>query len=171
MSITIYQPAPLPAHEILREQYVVASGALAVRNDRILQALVEEAAVLLETSMAAVSIIYKDWQYVIAATGISPGAYSRRTSVCGHALATGDAIFHVGDMQADGRFAGNPAVIASQGLRFYAGALLAMEGAPALGTICVFDRQPRPTLSRADCEALRSLAGRVLKRLVALSPA
>lgn len=170
MGITVYEPAPTPVDENLRELAVVASGALTVRNDAALQSLVEEARQRLGTGMAAVSIVYKDWQYLIAASGATPGAYSRRASLCGHAIMDGGDIFYVADARADNRFADNPMLIDNAQLRFYAAAPLLGEEDMPLGTLCVFDREPRDALAPYDRMQLEKLAGAVMARLAELRP-
>lgn len=161
----------MPANEEARQQVVAASGALDARSDAVLQSLVEEATASLGTGMAAISIVYKEWQYLIAAVGMAPGVYSRRTSLCGHAIAASEQIFCIGDMQADDRFAGNPVVTDDQQLRFYAGAVLTDgEGVP-LGTLCVFDQQARAVLDAAERARLHALAARVMARLSELRSA
>lgn len=165
MAITIYQPAPIPFDEEHRERVVTASGALNVRNDAVLQDLVEETRRRLATGVAAVSILSRDWSYVIAGAGIAPGAYGRRTSVCGHAIMGRREVFHVADVRTDDRFAGNPMVCDAPHLRFYAGAPLVVEGDMPIGTLCVFDGEPRERFDPYDRMQLQQLSEAVVARL------
>lgn len=167
MGLTIFEPAPMPAHEVERERAVLASGALDARNDPVLGAIVEEARRTFGTSMAAISIVHQDWQYLIATAGLPPGPYSRRTSFCGHALMREEQVLFVADACADPRFAGNPSVAEERLLRFYAGAPLLDDARWPLGTICVFDPTPRATFSEADAASLLALSARVIDRLKA----
>lgn len=170
MSLIIYQPAPVPRDEPRREQAVEQSGALDAHEDPVLQAIVNEARRTLGTRMAAVSIIHSDWQYLIAATGLPTGAYSRRTSFCGHAIVTGEPVFCVMDACANPRFAGNP-VVAEEGLvRFYVGVPLLNDERLPLGTLCVFDPDPRERLPATSITVLVELARRVIARLRQLQP-
>ncbi|MBW6528887.1 GAF domain-containing protein [Sphingomonas sp. RHCKR7] len=165
MGITVYEPAPTPPDEPARERLVEGSGALTLRDDGGLRSLVEDVRETLQTQAAAVSIVYKDWHYVIAGAGYASGAYSRRTSLCGHAILSPNEVFHVADITEDTRFAGNPALTERDSLRFYAAApLLAGAGLP-LGTLCVFDRVPRVHLATSDRSYLRRQAGMVVARL------
>lgn len=165
MGITVYEPASVPSDEPARERLVEGSGALGVREDGALQSLVEDVRETLQTHAAAVSIVYKDWHYIIAGAGYAPGAYSRRSSLCGHAILSPGEVFHIADIAADVRFAGNPALTERDSLRFYAAApLLAAAGLP-LGTLCVFDRAPRERFSTSDRGYLRRQAGMVMARL------
>ncbi len=61
------------------------------------------------------------------------------------------------DLQADGRFVGNPWIDRSDGLRFYAGVPLIASNGTAFGTLCVMDRRPHE-LDSAQVEALATLA-------------
>lgn len=167
MGITVYEPAPTPLDEVARERAVLSSRALAIRNDARLQELVEEGRRKLGAGMAAVSILYQDWQYLIAASGVMSRTYSRRTSLCAYAIMTRD-VFYVGDARADERFADNPMLVDGQHLRFYAGAPLVGEEQMPLGTLCVFDRRPRATFSDWDRQQLRGLADMATARLAEL---
>lgn len=168
MSITIYEPAPTPTDEPARERAVRASGALDVRDDAALQALVMESCRQLQAGMAAVSILYQDWQYMIAVSGVMSRTNSRRTSLCGHAIITPRSVFYVGDLLADERFADNPVLIDGQQVRFYAGAPLLDADHMPLGTLCVFDRAPRPRFDAYDRMRLQELAALAMARLAEL---
>ncbi|MDR6787905.1 GAF domain-containing protein [Sphingomonas sp. BE138] len=168
MGVTVYAPAPFPDDEEARERAVLASGALEARNDSVLQELVTNARRKLDADMAAVSILSRDWQYLIAATGITSRTYSRRMSLCGHAIITPRAVFCVEDARADPRFADNPVLIDGGQVRFYAGAPLVDAGHMPLGTFCVFDRRPRTGFGAYEQMHLKQLADAVIVRLAAL---
>lgn len=168
MGISIYEPAEPLVDETRRHAAVDASGALNATGDDALRDIVRTTRRLLGASMAAVSIVHEDWQYLIAADGLSEGAYSRRTSFCGHVVRAPEQILDVPDAARDTRFAGNPVVTEDGGIRSYAGAaLLDDEGVP-LGTLCVFDWRPRAPLSQAAAAELRANAAEVVMRLRAL---
>lgn len=165
MGISVYEPAEPLADEARRHAAVDASGALNATGDDALRGIVRTTRRHLGASMAAISIVHEDWQYLIAADGLSEGAYSRRTSFCGHVVRAPDAVLDVPDASRDDRFAGNPVVTEDGGIRSYAGAaLLDDEGVP-LGTLCVFDWRVRAPLSAAAAEELRSNAAEVVARL------
>lgn len=168
MGITVYSPAPTPGDEAAREEAVLASRALHVRNDPVLQALVEQARERFGTAVAAVSILSREWQYLIAASGVSSRTYSRRMSLCGHAIITPDAVFCVEDARSDPRFADNPVLIDGGQARFYAGAPLVDAERFPLGTFCVFDRQPREHFAADEQRHLRRLSEEAVVRIAAL---
>ncbi len=165
MVISIYQVAPQPANEAAREDAVIRSEALTAAGLGELQVVVDRASAAFGAPMAAISIVFRDWQYLIATKGIKPGVYRRATSFCGHAIMTPDDVLIVEDATRDARFAGNPAVIDEPGLRFYAGApLLDAQGLP-LGALCVVDGAPRPMLSQGKKAELAAMAREIVEIL------
>lgn len=168
MTVTVYAPAPTPNDEEARERAVLASGALEARDDPVLQELVERGRQKLGVGMAAISILSRDWQYLIAAAGITSRTYSRRMSLCGHAIIAPRTVFCVEDARADARFADNPVLMDGGRVRFYAGASLVDAGNFALGTFCVLDRSPRTCFGAYEQMHLRQLADAVMVRLAAL---
>jgi GAF domain-containing protein len=165
MGISIYQIAPQPANEALREAAVIRSEALTATGLTELQTMVDRASDLFGTSMAAVSIVFRDWQYLIAAKGMTPGVYRRSTSFCGHAIMTPNDIFVVEDAARDARFAGNPNVLDDPELRFYAGApLLDNQGLP-LGALCVLDPTPRHAVPHTQTQELAAMAREIVRLL------
>lgn len=169
MSITFYDPPPTPADEDRRSRAVEESCALHATGDPILCQIAEAAKARLHADMSVVSIVHGDYQYLIAASGLPLGVYSRRTSFCGHAVASGQALFSVPDLAADRRFAFNPWVNGESGdNRFYAAAVLRDGQGWALGALCVLDDAPRDGLSAEETDALSRLADGVVARLDAL---
>ena len=149
-------------NEAEREQAVIRSEALNATGLAALQKVVDQASALFGTPMAAVSIIFRDWQYLISAKGIDPGVYRRSTSFCGHAIMTPDQVFVVPDATTDPRFAGNPVVLDDPELRFYAGTpLLDADGLP-LGALCVLDRKPHAALTPVQAEQFAALGRRIV---------
>ncbi|SEM78439.1 GAF domain-containing protein [Sphingomonas gellani] len=170
MGLTLYDPAPTPDDEPSRARAVELSGALGVRDDAVLQALVEKARNSCDTQMAAVSILHNDWQFLIATSGLPGGAYSRRTSFCGHILNEGGGVFCVPDALDDERFAGNPVVEQDGGIRFYAGAPIRDQDQRILGALCVFDSHPRERCPHDVELVLPVLAEEVRRRLLDFAP-
>lgn len=156
MGITTFDIARPVHNEAAREAAVLASGTLHAAGDPALQAVAQQAGWELSAATAAVSILYQDWQYVVAGVGVSTGVYSRRTSICGHAILEAHGVFSVLDARADTRFMNNPAV-ADHGVRFYAGVPLLGAGGLPLGALCVFDPQPRASFGPAEEAVLRHL--------------
>ena len=159
MSISVFSAPPVSPNEGRREEAVLKSGALQVRDDKVLQDIVEQIRASFQARISAVSIIHQDWQYLIAAAGIPAGVYSRRTSFCAHAVASSSPVLYVADAQRDRRFAGNPAVEDGR-LRFYAAAQVQACELP-IGTLCVLDPRPRSEEPGAKLDQLSLLARKV----------
>lgn len=167
MGITFYTPPPEPHDEYDRSRAVMESGALEIIEDPELNRLVEHARTVFGTSVAAVSIVHQEWQYLIATAGLKPGVYSRRTSFCGHAVAGSDDVFLVPDAGQDARFAGNPAVVDGL-LRFYVGAVLRDDQGQPLGALCAFDPMPRAGVTQRQEQQIRDLSAAVMARMAEL---
>ncbi len=172
MSITFYEPPPTPADEERRARAVEDLRATEATGDPVLGHIALEARDRLHADMSVVSIIQGDYQHLIAASGLPLGIYSRRTSFCGHAVASGEALYCVPDLTADRRFAFNPWVTGESGdNRFYAAAVLRDGQGMALGALCVLDDAPRRGLSAEESATLARLADGVVERLETLRDA
>lgn len=165
MGFTIFEPALDVANEVDRELAVTESGALSLMGDPELASIVAAARQAFGTKMAAISIVHQDWQYLIAADGLPGGVYDRRSSFCGHAIRSGQPLFWVADAERDPRFAGNPAVLEGLRIRFYAGAVLRAADGIALGTLCVFDTEPRSDAAPIDPRLFAPYVAAALARI------
>lgn len=109
--------------------------------------------------IALISLVDRDRQWFKSRLGLSLTATPREESFCAYAIA-GSEVFVVEDARADPRFAANPMVTATPGVRFYAGAPLATPGGQRIGTLCVLDTELR------DWTATQSAALRMMADLV-----
>lgn len=146
------------ARETTRERAVEASGALELGDSPDLQALVEDARRSFGTAMAAVSVIYRDWQYVLAATGLPKGVYSRRASLCDHPVTDSRRVFCVADVPRDLDPAETLGTVNDRVVSFHAGASLLDPSRLVLGAFCVFDPKPRAALTGREAVRLRRYA-------------
>jgi signal transduction histidine kinase len=95
---------------------------------------------------------------------MDPSVCAREDSMCAAVLHEADPVI-VPDASRDPRFAQNPFVNGVIGeVRFYAANHLITPDGVAIGTLCVFDGQPRE-LDEHQREALRTLADRVVDSL------
>lgn len=140
----------------------------ALRRYRILDTDVEPAfdditrlaAYVCQAPIAVINFIDADRQWFKSELGLGVRQTGLDVSICRHALLSRE-LFVVPDTRNDARFACNPLVTASQGLRFYAGALLRTDDNQALGTLCVLDHVPR-TLTDEQLQLLRALGRQVM---------
>jgi signal transduction histidine kinase len=113
---------------------------------------------------AAINLLDETAQHMVAAEGAERGVTPREDSMCATTVQL-DAPVHVADARLDERFADNPFVTGRIArVRFYAGSQLRMPDGDTVGTLCVFDEQPR-TLDDAQRAALDDLAAQVVQVL------
>lgn len=149
----------MPADEAERLADLRMLRLLDTRPEAEYDALTRLAAKVLGTEIALVSLVDADRQWFKASVGLAAQETSRDISFCGHAVAQ-NAMLVVPDARDDVRFAQNPLVVGSPGIRFYAGAPIYLAPDRPLGTLCVIDSRPRIP-APDDLEALRLLADQV----------
>ena len=159
------QPPALPIDEDERLRELDELQILDTPPEDDFDAIVTVTARICQVPMAAISLIDRDRQWFKARYGIDTPETSRTISFCGHAILERERLV-VPDATLDPRFYDNPAVSGPPNVRFYAGALLRVEGGRPLGTLCVIDRTPR----RPSAELLDNLhaLGHAVSALLAL---
>jgi signal transduction histidine kinase len=126
-----------------------------------LRAIVELAAKICGTPMATINLITDTEQHQVAAYGFDAAICAREDSMCA-AVLDDDTPIVVPDARLDPRFRDNPFVTGVIGnVRFYASHQLTSLDGVVIGTLCVFDEQPRD-LDDSQVEALGTLADRVV---------
>ncbi len=125
------------------------------------------AAECFEAPIAMVSLIDRDRVWFKARVGLDITEAARSTTFCHHTVMQNDPLV-VCDARLDARFADNPFVAPPcNGLRFYAGApVISSRGIP-LGTVCIFDVEPRQAPTARELAVLKGLARLVTDRLEA----
>lgn len=169
MGVFVYDIAPATPNEAAREAAVNASGALSLMGHPALATLTARVARLFDTRFATVSIVVRDWQYLIGAHGLPTGVTRRSCSFCAHAVVRPHRPLVVLDAHADERFAENPNVVEAPALRFYASAALLGPSDVALGTLCVFDPRPRSRFLPLEADRLTQEAARASAFLLDLA--
>jgi signal transduction histidine kinase len=110
---------------------------------------------------AVLNLIDDQHQFQLAAFGCAPQVCDRADSLCEVTLHLGDQLV-VPDTRQDERFSTNRWVTGELGrIRFYAASPLRAPGGHLVGTICVFDGEPR-TLDAGQRAALDTLAAGVV---------
>ncbi|HEY8357873.1 MAG TPA: histidine kinase dimerization/phospho-acceptor domain-containing protein, partial [Ramlibacter sp.] len=146
----------LPASEEDRLAVLYGYHVLDTPTERAFDDLVQLAAAIAGTPVAAITLIDRDRQWVKAAAGGLDLNMPREFSVCGHAILEDREFFEVPDLAGDERFRGNP-MLEAVPLRFYGGSPLHGEDGHALGMLCVLDAQPRRLTERQRTQ-LRQLS-------------
>jgi signal transduction histidine kinase len=144
-----------------RRDVLSAYGVIGAPVTHDLQALVEVAAQVCGTPMAAINLIDDRQQHAVATVGVKPGTCSTEESMCARILDAPGPV-RVSDARLDPRFASNPFVDGtSAAVRFYASSQLRTPSGVTVGTLCVFDMRPR-TLSDEGFRSLNLLARQVV---------
>ena len=125
--------------------------------------IVQRAAALCECPISTVTLVDRHRQWFKASVGLDIRETERDIALCDHTIrGTGPLI--IPDTLRDDRFAANPVVTDTNGIRFYAGTPLLSSENQVLGTLCVMDYRPR-NLSDAQANYLALLADQVMMHL------
>ena len=134
---------------------------LSSSDEPTLVGFTELAAQICGARSAVLNLIDDRHQFQLAPFGCEPAVTDRADSMCEITLRVGDQVV-VPDARQDPRFSLNRWVTGELGLiRFYAASPLRAPGGHLVGTLSVFDREPR-TLDAGQRAALHTLAGGVV---------
>jgi diguanylate cyclase (GGDEF)-like protein/PAS domain S-box-containing protein len=131
--------------------------------DAALDEMVQLAAYICATPIAAISLIDEKRQWFLAAKGLNVQQTPRDSAFCAHTILQ-DEMLQVPDALLDERFTNNPLVTAAPNVRFYAGMPLISESGEHLGALCVIDSAPRQ-LNAAQLSAISILAKSIMAHL------
>ena len=104
--------------------------------------LVQLAAQVCDTPIAAINLIEDRRQWFKAEVGLGFRETPVEVSICAKAILQ-RGLFIVRDITQDSRFASTPLVTGPPHVQFYAGALLETPQGLPLGTLCALDYEPR----------------------------
>jgi diguanylate cyclase (GGDEF)-like protein len=113
-----------------------------VAGDAPIQSVVDLVREILAVPAAAVTLLDAEREWVKAARGFGAEVIVRRDSFCAETIRQYDAM-RVPDALDDWRFAGNPMVRGAPHLRSYLGVPLTTSDGYNIGSLCVFDSEPR----------------------------
>ncbi len=153
--------AQLPLNEDERLQALQQLQILDSPAEAAFDALTELAAQYCGANWAALTLVDRNRQWFKSTYNFSEQENSRDQSFCSHTILQPRQLNYVPDARLDPRFSDNPLVTCEEGLRFYAGAPLAVSDEIAVGSLCVFDTVPR-TLTAAQQKALQQLANQAV---------
>ena len=129
-----------------------------------MQRLARIATQVFAAPIGSVSLIDADTQFFACQIGFEFKQVDRQRSFCDSAIAS-DGVMVVLDASRDPRLANHPLVTGEMRIRFYAGAPLIAPDGCRVGTICVYDRQPRSEVTPSQLETLRDLASSAVSEL------
>lgn len=147
---------PLSPDEPLRLQALNETRQVGSPLDERFERITRLAQRLLQTPIAALSLVAADRQWFKSIQGLTVSETSRAISFCGHTILQDD-VFVVPDANKDDRFADNPLVTGNPHIGFYAGCPIRAADGSKIASLCVIDRMPRE-LSGDDAQILRDLA-------------
>jgi GAF domain-containing protein len=156
--------APIPADEDARlnalRQLLILDTPPEERFDRIAAFAADE----FDVPIAMVSLVDSDRTWFKSRIGTDLLEAPRDVSFCGHAILH-DEPFVVPDATLDVRFADNPNVSQEPHIRFYAGACLKLPSGQNVGTLCLYDFNPRE-MDRVALAILATLRDLVVEQLL-----
>ncbi len=114
------------------------------------------AARVLHSSMAQITIVAEESEWIKSSFGGAWGEIPREQSFGSHTVREHHTLV-VADTMEEERFADNPLVTGKPGIRFYAGQPLHVGAGSAVGALCVLDTLPRQ-LGHSELETLQDLA-------------
>ena len=153
--------APLRDNEVATLETLHDLQILDTAADPEFDVLVNAASKICNMPMALISLVDEHRQWFKARTGLPDISETPRDiAFCAHAVLEQD-VFEIPDTHLDARFADNPMVEGSPGIRFYAGAPLCIADGLRIGTLCIMDTLPR-RLSAQERQLLKNLATAVV---------
>ncbi len=147
--------------EAARLKALLAYRILDTPPEQAFDDLVELAAAVCYTPVAAIALVDDRRSWLKAKRGIDLSELPRDSALSAEALQQPD-VFVVRDALADERYHESSVVLA--GFRFFAGMPLVSPEGHALGTVCVLDERPRD-LSPTQKDALRAIARQAMSQL------
>jgi signal transduction histidine kinase len=151
-------------HEIQRLNALASYQIFDTESEKEFDELASLASTICDVPIALITFIDADRQAFKSHHGTDMRENKRELSFCTHALASDEEIMIVNDARLDARFSENPVVTGPAHITFYAGVPLINEDGYALGTICVYDHEPK-TISKNQITALKTLARQVIDKL------
>jgi PAS domain S-box-containing protein len=152
---------PMPLQELERLQAVNRFLALNIDKKHELDGIVKLAAEICNTSVALITILDDQTQFIKFRFGYDQQQTKREDSFCHHTIQDYN-IFEIPDASRDERFINNPLVTGDPNIRFYAGYPLTTRDGHNLGSLCVIDNQPG-LLSDLQRKMLEILSQQVIR--------
>lgn len=153
----------IPANEELRLATLLRLGILDSEPEERFDRLTRLTKRVFSVPLAYVNFIDADRQWSKSVAGFNPGDIPRHISFCARTIA-GNDIYLLPNMLDDSRFVDHPAVVDAPNFRFYAGHPLTFPNGTNIGTLCMFDFQPR-NFSEEEYALFHDLAAIVVQEL------
>lgn len=139
-----------------RIRELTALKLLEIDSDPEFDSLTQLASDICDAPVSLISFIDQDCVWFKSRVGFSDPQAPRTHSFCSQVLEDDEPLI-VEDATLDPRFQKNDYVLASNGVRFYAGIPLLLSSGIAVGSLCVIDHKAR-TLAEKQISSLKKLA-------------
>jgi signal transduction histidine kinase/ActR/RegA family two-component response regulator len=159
-----YTPAPIPENEIERLNALRRFKILDTEAEESFDRITRLAADITGMPMSVISFVDSDRQWFKSHYGLDSQGTPREIAFCAHAILE-DKICLIPDTMKDRRFRGNPLVVQSPHIRFYAGAPLTTHDGFNIGSLCVLDTSPHDDFLESFHQNLIDLAKIVMDEL------
>ncbi|PWN22719.1 hypothetical protein BCV69DRAFT_296699 [Microstroma glucosiphilum] len=169
-----YLPAIIPPNEAERRQALNRYGSAGSIGNPHFDRVGHLVRLVFNAEVVLISLVGTNSQYLQTALGgqgishehLQKIAGSRHCSFCAHAiLQDSDEPLVVMDTTKDWRFMGNPLVVGSPFMRFYAGAPLRTADGFNLGSLCLVDTKPREEFTDKQRHTLKEFAAVVMREM------
>lgn len=156
--------APIPEGEATRLSALNSYNILDTLPEAEFDEIVKLASSICDVPIALISLVDGERQWFKARIGLDAPETHRNLAFCAHAILDPNETLIVEDATKEDRFSNNPLVTGETDIRFYAGQPLLTPEGEALGTLCVFDTNPR-SLAPEQLAALQTLSRHVVHLL------
>ncbi|KAG8986513.1 His Kinase A domain containing protein, partial [Tulasnella sp. 427] len=161
-----YLLPPMPPNEMDRRKALYRYNILDTPKDPNFDRIVHLAKLVFNTKAVVITLIAGERQWHKADVGLGLPEADRTFSICSHTILQRSAEpVIVPDASKDWRFAHNPVVTGGPQIRFYAGAPLRTPDGYNIGTLCIFDSEPKPETSPRTRHALKEFATIVMREM------
>ncbi|MUP45412.1 GAF domain-containing sensor histidine kinase [Gramella sp. BOM4] len=127
--------------------------------------LVELAASIAGTRISLINLIDNHTQWTVASNSTELFQVDKEESVCYRTI-RGDSYLEISRLDEDERFRDKPYVKGKDGLTYYLGIPLKIEGGANIGALCVVDREEK-RISEEKKELLKLIAREIMEKLAA----
>ncbi|RLJ62635.1 GAF domain-containing protein [Lacinutrix venerupis] len=149
-----------PKNEYERQKAVESYSILDTLPEESYDNITEIVSYITKAPISLITLLDNDRNYIKSNCGFPISESPRNISFCGHAINQKEKIMVVEDAREDERFINNPLVEEHKAI-FYAGVPLINPQGYKLGTLCVYDHEPRQ-LNKTQKKALISMSKHVV---------
>lgn len=161
-----YLIPPMPPNEKDRRKALYRYNILDTPKDPNFDRIVHLAKLVFNTKGVVITLIADNRQWHKADVGLDMPEADRTISMCSHTILQKSAEpVIVPDASKDWRFANNPCVTSGPRIKFYAGAPLKTPDGHNIGTLCIFDSEPKSETSPRTRHALKEFATIVMREM------